>query len=415
MRKKFYKLIFIFIFILALLIPKSLATTEPDFSLNSTSAYLLDVSSGQVLYERNSHEKLYPASLTKVLTAIVVVENAKLDETVTISKSAINSVEFGYISSNLKEGEELTVEQLLNILIVSSANDVAVALAEHISGSVDNFAILMNETATKIGCTNSNFVNPNGTHNENHYSTAYDLSLIGNYALKFDVLKEIFAKTSFTLPSTNLYTSGDRIYSTTNEILLSWNNNYYKYAKGMKTGFTTPAGFCLITYAQKDDLQLLSVVLNSSTSDNRYLETKKILDYGFNNFSLKKFANKGDIIQTVSVKGATKDTKKLNLILNDDLFITVDNDLDLSTVKPQININQKIKAPIIEGTVLGSLSYTVNGITYTQNLIANNDVKSSHLVLKFVIFFITIFVLLILYKLRISKLKKKRINMIKRF
>lgn len=415
MRKKFYKLIFIFIFILALLIPKSLATTEPDFSLNSTSAYLLDVSSGQVLYERNSHEKLYPASLTKVLTAIVVVENAKLDETVTISKSAINSVEFGYISSNLKEGEELTVEQLLNILIVSSANDVAVALAEHISGSVDNFAILMNETATKIGCTNSNFVNPNGTHNENHYSTAYDLSLIGNYALKFDILKEIFAKTSFTLPSTNLYTSGDRVYSTTNEILLSWNNNYYKYAKGMKTGFTTPAGFCLITYAQKDDLQLLSVVLNSSTSDNRYLETKKILDYGFNNFSLKKFANKGDIIQTVSVKGATKDTKKLNLILNDDLFITVDNDLDLSTVKPQININQKIKAPIIEGTVLGSLSYTVNGITYTQNLIAKNDVKSSHLVLKFVIFFITIFVLLILYKLRISKLKKKRINMIKRF
>lgn len=415
MRKKFYKLIFIFIFILALLIPKSLATTEPDFSLNSTSAYLLDVSSGQVLYERNSHEKLYPASLTKILTAIVVVENANLDETVTISKSAINSVEFGYISSNLKEGEELTVEQLLNILIVSSANDVAVALAEHISGSVDNFAILMNETATKIGCTNSNFVNPNGTHNENHYSTAYDLSLIGNYALKFDILKKIFAKTSFTLPSTNLYTSEDRVYSTTNEILLSWNNNYYKYAKGMKTGFTTPAGFCLITYAQKDDLQLLSVVLNSSTSDNRYLETKKILDYGFNNFSLKKFANKGDIIQTVSVKGATKDTKKLNLILNDDLFITVDNDLDLSTVKPQININKKIKAPIIEGTVLGSLSYTVNGITYTQNLIANNDVKSSHLVLKFVIFFITIFVLLILYKLRISKLKKKRINMIKRF
>lgn len=415
MRKKFYKLIFIFIFILALLIPKSLATTEPDFSLNSTSAYLLDVSSGQVLYERNSHEKLYPASLTKVLTAIVVVENAKLDETVTISKSAINSVEFGYISSNLKEGEELTVEQLLNILIVSSANDVAVALAEHISGSVDNFAILMNETATKIGCTNSNFVNPNGTHNGNHYSTAYDLSLIGNYALKFDVLKEIFAKTSFTLPSTNLYTSGDRIYSTTNEILLSWNNNYYKYAKGMKTGFTTPAGFCLITYAQKDDLQLLSVVLNSSTSDNRYLETKKILDYGFTNFSLRKFANKGDIIQTVSVKSATKNTKKLNLVLDDDLFITVNNDLDLSTVKPQININKKIKAPIVEGTVLGSLSYTVNGITYTQNLIANNDVKSSHLVLKFVIFFIIIFIVLILYKLRISKLKKKRINMIKRF
>lgn len=360
MKKIFYKLFFVFILISILLIPRAFAATTPDFSLNSTAAYLFDASSGQILYERNSNEKLYPASLTKVLTAIVVMENAKLDDTVTISESAINSVEFGYLTANLKAGEELTVEQLLNILIISSANDVAVALAEHISGSVENFAVLMNQTATKIGCTNSNFVNPNGTHNENHYSTAHDLCLIGNYSLKFDVLKEIFDKTAFTLPATNVYTEGDRTYTTTNEILLSWNSNYYKYAKGMKTGFTTPAGFCLMAYAEKDDLKLISVVLNSSTSDNRYLETKKILDYGFENFSLKKFANKADIIQTVSVKGATKDTKKLNLILDNDLFITVDNDLDLSTVKPQISINKKIKAPIKEGTVLGSLSYTVN-------------------------------------------------------
>ena len=113
---------------------------------------------GQILYERNSEEKMYPASITKVLTAIVVMEHCKLDDIITVSQSAIDSVEYGYITSNLKAGEELTVEQLLNILMVSSANDVAVVFAEHISGSVQDFAVLMNQTATKIGCTNSNYI-----------------------------------------------------------------------------------------------------------------------------------------------------------------------------------------------------------------------------------------------------------------
>jgi len=362
-----------------------------------------------MLYERNSEEKLYPASLTKVLTAIVVMENSNLENKATVSETALNSVEYGYITSNLKAGEELTIEELLNILIVSSANDVAVVLAENISGSVDNFCALMNQTATKIGCTNSNFINPNGTHNENHYSTAHDLALIGNYALRFDKLKEIFSKTSYTLEQDN------RTYSTTNEMLLSWNKNYYKYALGMKTGFTTPAGNCLIAYAKRNDLALISVVLNSSTSDNRYLETKMLFDYGFDNFTLKKFASKGDIIQTISVKGATKKTKKLNLVLEDDLYITVNNDIDLTSIQADTKINKKIKAPIESGTILGTLSYTLNGITYTSNLIAENNVKSSHLLLKFVILFIVIFILLAVLKLRKNKLKNKRIKMMKRF
>ena len=315
---------------------------------------------GQILYERNGDEKLYPASITKVLTAIVVMENCDLDEVAVVSQSALDSVEYGYITSNLKAGEELTIAELLNILMVSSANDVAVILAEHISGSSESFAALMNETAAKIGCTNSNFVNPNGTHTEGHYSTAHDLALIGNYALKFDFLKEIFAKTYFKLPATNLYPKDDRIYTTTNEMLISGNSNYYKYALGMKTGFTTPAGNCLMSYAKKNGLELISVVLNSTTSDNRYLETKMILDYGFDNFSLKTFASKGDIVQTVLVKGASRNTKKLNLILDNDLFITVNNDLDISTIKPEIKLNNKIKAPIYRDDKLGTISYTIN-------------------------------------------------------
>lgn len=370
---------------------------------------------GQTLYERNSKEVLYPASLTKVLTAVVVMEHCNLEDNVTVNQTAIDSVEYGYITANLQAGETFTVEQLLNILMVSSANDAALVLAEHISGSVEDFVKLMNETSTKIGCTNSNFVNPNGVHHENHYSTAHDLTLIANYSLQFDELKELYKKTYYKLPATDLYSRDDRIFSTTNEIILSGSTNYYKYAKGLKTGFTTPAGHCLISYASKDGLELITVLLNCSTSDNRYLETKKLLDYGFTDFSYKKFATKGDTIETVVVKGATKDTKKLNLILDNDINITVNNDLDISTIQREIKINDKIKAPITKDTVLGSVTYKLNGIEYSANLIAKNDVKASHLFLKFMIFFIFMFIALVVLKLRKSKLKKKRISMIKRF
>lgn len=370
---------------------------------------------GQILYERNSDKVLYPASLTKVLTAIVVMEHCNLEDTVTVSQTAIDSVEYGYLTANLQAGETFTVEEMLNILLVHSANDVALVLAEHVSGSVEDFCKLMNETAVKIGCTNSNFVNPNGVHHENHYSTAHDLALIGNYSLKFEKLKEIVKKTYFKLPPTDFYARDDRIFSSTNELILSGSTNYYKYAKGLKTGFTTPAGFCLMGYASKDGLELITVLLNCSTSDNRYLETEKLFDYGFNNFSFKKFASKGNSVETVSVKGATKGTKKLNLVLDNDINITVNNNLDISTIKSETKINDNIKAPIAKGTVLGSVTYTLNGITYSANLIAENDVQSSHIFIKCIVFFLVIFIVLVVLKLRKSKLKKKRITMIKRF
>lgn len=370
---------------------------------------------GQTLYERNSDEQLYPASLTKVLTAVVVMEHCNLDDNVTVNQTALDSVEYGYTVINLKAGEVFTVEELLNVLLVSSANDAALVLAEHVSGSVENFVKLMNETATKIGCTNSNFVNPNGVHHENHYSTARDLVKIANYSLQFDKLKELYNTRYYKLRATDLYPKEDRICTTTNELLLSGSNNYYKYAKGLKTGFTTPAGHCLIGYASKDGLELISVLLSGSTSDNRYLETRNLFDYGFSNYSYKKFATKGNSIETVMVKGATKETKKLNLILDNDINITVNNSLDVSTIAKEIKINDKIKAPITKGTVLGSVTYTLNGIKYSANLVAENDVKSAHTLLKFIIFFVVIFVLLVVLKLRKSKLKKKRITMIKRF
>lgn len=371
---------------------------------------------GQILYERNSNQVMYPASTTKILTAIVVMEHCNLADTVTVNQSAIDGVEYGYLTANLKADETFTVEELLNVLIVSSANDAALVLAEHISGSVEDFCTLMNQTAVKIGCTNSNFINPNGVHNENHYSTAHDLALIGNYSLKFDKLKELYKTTYFHLPVTDIYTVDNRIFGTTNELINpNYKNSYYKYALGMKTGHTTPAGYCLMGYASKDGLELITVLLNCTTSDNRYLETQKLFDYGFDNFSFKKFATKGNSVETVSVKGATKDTKKLNLVLDNDIAFTVKNDVDILSIKHEIKINDKIKAPIAKGTVLGSVTYTLNGINYSANLIAENDVKSSHMFLKCIIVFIVIFIVLVFFKLRKAKLKKKRITMIKRF
>lgn len=182
----------------------------------------------------------------------------------------------------------------------------------------------------------------------------------------------------------------------------------------MKTGFTTPAGSCLMASATKDGLTLISVVLKSSTSDNRYLETKMLLDYGFENFSLKQFAVKGVSIQTVLVKGATRKTKKLNLVLDKDIYITVPNDMDTNTIEQKTDIPAKIKAPIKENDIIGTVSYNLNGIKYEANLVAANDVKASHLLLKFSILFVVLLLLLTVYKLRMSKLKKKRINMIKK-
>jgi len=153
---------------------------------------------------------MYPASLTKVLTAIIVLENCKLEEVVTASYDAVMGVEFGYVTVNLQVGEELKVEELLNVLMVASANDAAIILAEYVAGSVEEFSTLMNKKAEEIGCLNSNFVNPNGIHDENHYSTAYDLALITQYAMKNDTFREIVKKTYYILPATNKYDKSDR-------------------------------------------------------------------------------------------------------------------------------------------------------------------------------------------------------------
>lgn len=355
-----YKLLFIFIFILVnvFFIPTVFGTTE-DIKLNSSSAILVDANSGKILYEKNSNDKIYPASLTKVLSAIVILENCNLDDIVTVSKTAIDNIEFGYVTADLKAGEKLTVEQLLSIILISSASDASNVLAEHVAGSVENFAVLMNKKAAEIGCLNSNFTNACGEHNENHYSTAYDLALIGQYAIKNEHFVEISSKTFYELPKTNKYKKTRKFY-TTNDLILPSSKNYYKYAIGMKTGFSTPAGQCLISHAKKNDLSLIAVTLNASTSDKRYSDTKKLFEYGFNNFSIFKLASQGDAVQTITVQGATLDTKKLNLILEKDISFLKNINDESSKPATKITINSNLKAPINEGETVGYIEYTLD-------------------------------------------------------
>ena len=395
------------------------ADEESLTDISSPSALLMDYSSGKILYEKNINEKRYPASLTKIMTAIIVLENCELSDTATVSYDAVMSLSSGYVTANLQVGEELTVEQLLYVLMVGSSNDAAIVLAEHVSGSVENFATLMNEKAKELGCTSTNFVNPNGAHDENHYSTAYDLALIAKYAMQNDTFRTLVSTTFYTLPTTNKYDREDRIFRTTNSLLQLDNsdradNYYYKYATGIKTGFTTPAGNCLIASANKNNLELITVVLGAGqTKDGlsqRYLDTLSLFDYGYSTYILKEVINSGGIVQTLNVKNATRNTKKLDAVVEHDIYALMKQADKDSTVLPEIKLNDNLKAPIKKGDIIGSVTYTVEGIEYTENLLANSDVKKSRFLLKLAIFIIVVLLFWMYAKNKKIKNKKKRLK-----
>ncbi len=389
----------------------------PDIA--SPSALLMDYSSGKILYEKNINEKRYPASLTKIMTAIIVLENCELSDIATVSYDAVMSLSSGYVTANLQIGEELTVEQLLYVLMVGSSNDAAIVLAEHVSGSVEKFADLMNEKAKELGCTSTNFVNPNGAHDENHYSTAYDLALMARYAMQNETFRTLVSTTSYTLPITNKYDREDRIFRTTNSLLHldtsdRADNYYYQYATGIKTGFTTPAGNCLIASANKNNLELITVVLGAGqTKDGlsqRYLDTLSLFDYGYSTYTLKQIINKGGIIQTLNIKNATRKTKKVEAVVANDVYALMKQADKNSAVLPEINLNDNLKAPLKKGDVIGSVTYTVEGIQYTEDLLANNDVKKSRFLLKLAILIIIVLILWMYAKNKKIKNKKQRLK-----
>lgn len=409
--KKSFVFLFLFFSMIFAFLPKINATDVNSLNINSPTALLMDLDTGKVLYEKDIDKKMYPASTTKVMTAIVVLEHCELSDIATVSKNAVTSITGGYVTANLKVDEELTIEQLLYTLMVGSSNDAAIVLAEHVSGSTENFAILMNEKAKEIGCTSTNFVNPNGVHDENHYTTAYDLALIAKYGLKNETFKKLVSTRVYRLPVTNKYTRNDRLFSTTNDLINKNSSHYYKEATGVKTGFTTPAGNCLIASASKNNLNFLTVVLGSESSDNRYLDTRTLFDYGFETYSMKKIINSGGVVHTVTIKNATHDTKNLDAVVTEDINALVKKEDLSSVILPEITLNDNLKAPIQKGDVIGSVKYLSEGITYETTLLAGSDVYvSMAFAYTIMIVFIILFILLLYFRWINKKKKRNRLS-----
>ena len=246
-------------------------------TIQSEGAVVIDAATGTVLYGKNQNTRYYPASITKLMTALLVLENCQLGDTVTFSRTATENLESGAVSLKLTEGDKLTVEQCLYGLLLKSANEVANGLAEKVSGSVSCFAGLMNQKAAALGCTGTHFVNPNGLNDSNHYTTPYDMALIARAAFQNDTLRKIDTTLSYKFPATK--NAGERTITMGHKMMYSTDSRYYPGIIGGKTGYTSKAGNTLVTGAEKNGVRLIAVVMKSKST--HYADTKALLDYGF--------------------------------------------------------------------------------------------------------------------------------------
>ena len=375
MNKKAPKILIIIFFLIIIISNNFIVFADDEFSVDAKAALIIEKNTGKIIYEKNSETQNYPASVTKILTAILTIENCKLDDTATVSQSAISQIPSGYVVAPLFIGEQMKIKDLLYALMLKSANDAAYVLAEHVGGSVEGFSEMMNKKAKEIGCKNTHFVNPNGIHNDDHYTTAYDMYLISNYAMKNDTFAQIVSTYQYKLPATNKYPNNDRIMENTNDFINPKSGYYNKIVKGIKTGTTLQAGNCLITDSSENGLDFITVVLGAKTSNSKFSETRKMIKYAYNNYTLTDLHKKGDVIKNIDVENATEETKNLNLIISDDVTVMNNVKIKKDEIKPNIELNENIVAPIKEGDELGTIKYNVDGLEYTAKLLAQKDVE----------------------------------------
>lgn len=352
---------------------------------NAEAALLISPDSGMVLYEKNADERRYPASTTKIMTALLVLENvADLNETVTAQASDFETLEADSSSAGIKEGETVTVEDLLYGLMLPSGNEAAYMLARHVAGSYEAFVDMMNKRAEELGCTGTHFVNPCGLHDDNHYTTARDLYKIAYAAMQDETFADIADTVQWNMSKTNLQEER-KIYTTNQLIFSSYQPWAYAYCKGIKTGNTSQAGNCFVSYAEYGDAKLYSVVMGCDSSSLEYsnipasfTDTKSLFEWGFESFTSKTLARQGDTVSSVNVRLST-DTDQLVLTVKNDLVSLLPADLDVEDLgEPQITAPESVDAPIKAGDVIGSATYSYNGVTYgTVELVALSDVQRS--------------------------------------
>lgn len=298
--------------------PKKTSTSWPKApTLHGESAILIDASTGTILYDKKCNKKMYPASITKIMTALLTIENCKLDETVVFSKNAINGLEYGDANAGCQIGEKLSVKDCLYALMLTSANEVATALGEHIAGSTKEFAEMMNERAKKAGATGVHFANANGLHDPNHYVTAYGMAMIMRDALKYQTFRDIINTSEYTIKKNNKRKENFNSYQR-HKMVRRYSGFYYDGIIGGKTGFTNQSGTTLVTSAERNGMTLITVVLNSN-GNNVYYDTKALLDYGFDNF------HKVNVAQNDSRFQNTESVTLKSPFCNDNSSISIDD------------------------------------------------------------------------------------------
>lgn len=395
------KLRFLSFFLVAALLTGLLSTTAlaapedssyEEITVAAKAALLVDGDTGQILLDQNAHKELYPASITKCMTTLLVLQavdqgKLKLDQVIPASQSAIDLLTADSSSAGIKAGEQLTVEQLLYCVMVKSANEACYILAEAVSGSVDAFVEKMNAEAQQLGCENTHFVNPCGLQDPEHYTSAWDIYLITKEAMKYSMFMTLAGTKEYTIPATNM--SEQRKFHTTNYLLDAWGATgyLYQYAKGIKTGHTSDAGYCLVSYAEKGERSLISVVLGAEavktesgkTDYQSFSETRRMFEWGFNSFKRATILDHAALIEQVPVTLSRK-TNYVTLHPAEDVEVLLPGNLTVEDLKQEVTLDvESVEAPVTEGQKLGTITVTDSkGTVYTTtDLLALNDVPAS--------------------------------------
>lgn len=346
------------------------ANEEPK--VEAQSAILMDQKTGRVLWEKNSKQELAMASTTKIMTAIVALENADINDIVKVSRRAAISPQ---VKMNLSKDEEIKLEYLLYALMLQSFNDSAVAIAEHISGSVEEFCTLMTQKAKEIGAVNTCFETPSGLDGENHYSTSYDMALITKYALENDEFVRIINTSDVNV------TSNKKSYTLVNKNRLL---REVEGAKGVKTGFTGKAGHCFVGAVERDGMELISVVLASGWGNKgknqKWVDTKQIMSYGFKEFKYQDIITLNDLAGNIIIDRSK--TPSVDVCFSEGLTLPL-SDSEFETLEIVIEIPTQVLAPVEVGQTLGVAKiYIENEIEKEIDLIATesatrHDLKTS--------------------------------------
>ncbi len=386
MGKRIFRYIFFAILVISLCFSSAYAFTPTNFEVSAEGVYLVNVDTNRVIYAKNEEKRLYPASLTKLMTCLLLYENTTdLDaETVTVSASAIDSLlGTGSSMGGLKAGEVVTVREMAYVLMMASANEAANAIAEHVGGTIENFVAMMNTRAAELGMTGTHFMNAHGLHDAEHYTTPRDIYLLMCEVYKNSFLKEVISTRRHTAPATNK--NGERLLVTTNMLIDGSTGYFYKYAVGGKTGFTDEAGRCLATFAQKDGFTYACVLMNSPVwGNNGYMvrhefgDSENLYQWAFSEFEYKTVVNQNDIVGEVGVELAWE-IDHVGVRPDRDFSSLLPKAADTSTVALEISYTaQTVDAPVTEGQILGKANILYAGEKLGEvNLVAATGIEKN--------------------------------------